>query len=539
MKTYCLQNFSTMTSLERASFWNMYSDFFNNDILSAAIRLSMSKQNSIGYNSILLSKGLLLNAEIEIYNLIEKSNNQKLKDRYNVLLRNRVILDKLYQLPPEQRLMNADSLESLVERDEKYLMENIKELGDYTRNLSIEWQYVQNKLSDKDIAIEFANFFDEDSKQEQYIALIVKKGMSSPELVKLFSSEQLAAINAYQTKDYNNSPTLYNMLWKPLDKYLQGVQNVYFSLSGKLHTIALEYLPDENGKIFAQKYNAYRLSSTRELAMEHKTNPNKKAATYGGIIYNFESADWSKELENVKNGEEIFRDVPMINGVPKAVEYLPETRRESDSINSILSSAKYTVIAKIGKDATEGSFKALSGKGLKIMHISTHGFYAPEKDLEKSNVNFFLRETNHKEDRTLSCSGLYMAGANNTLDSVKVTKNPEGLDDGILTAMEISRLDFKGLDLVVLSACQTGLGEVTGEGVFGLQRGFKKAGAQTIVMSLWKVGEESSKIWMVEFFKNLASGQSNREAFLAAQKVVRKEHPDPKDWAAFVMVDGL
>ena len=525
-----LHNFASMTATERNNYWTQKNYGSLNSIPQAAALSNTPKAYTLAYNFLLFTKGLLLYAELEIQKLIALSGNKDFEKRYYTLRENRIKLDKIYQQPLSQRTMNVDSIESLIEKDQKFLIEHIKELGDYTRNLSIEWQDVQNKLSDKDVAIEFANF-KKDGKQ-YYIALILKQGMSAPEMVKIsFLENDLA--NCYQ------SPSLYNAIWKPIEKYLNGVENVFFAPSGKLHTIAIEYLPDENGKIFAQKYNAYRLSSTRELAMEHKTNPNKKAATYGGIIYNFESADWSKELENVKNGEEIFRDVPMINGVPKAVEYLPETRRESDSINSILSSAKYTVIAKIGKDATEGSFKALSGKGLKIMHISTHGFYAPEKDLEKSNVNFFLRETNHKEDRTLSCSGLYMAGANNTLDSVKVTKNPEGLDDGILTAMEISRLDFKGLDLVVLSACQTGLGEVTGEGVFGLQRGFKKAGAQTIVMSLWKVGEESSKIWMVEFFKNLASGQSNREAFLAAQKVVRKEHPDPKDWAAFVMVDGV
>ena len=99
-------------------------------------------------------------------------------------------------------------------------------------------------------------------------------------------------------------------------------------------------------------------------------------------------------------------------------------------------------------------------------------------------------------------------------------------------------MDFSGLDLVVLSACQTGLGEVTGEGVFGLQRGFKKAGAQTIVMSLWKVADEPTQLLMVEFFKNLTAGQSKRAAFLAAQQTVRAKYPNPLYWAAFVMVDG-
>ncbi|MBR2200918.1 MAG: CHAT domain-containing protein, partial [Bacteroidales bacterium] len=92
---------------------------------------------------------------------------------------------------------------------------------------------------------------------------------------------------------------------------------------------------------------------------------------------------------------------------------------------------------------------------------------------------------------------------------------------------------------VVHSACQTGLGEITGEGVFGLQRGFKKAGAQTIVMSLWKVADESTQLLMVEFFKHLTAGQSKRAAFIAALETVREKYPNPLHWAAFVMVDGM
>ena len=131
------------------------------------------------------------------------------------------------------------------------------------------------------------------------------------------------------------------------------------------------------------------------------------------------------------------------------------------------------------------------------------------------------------------------AGANSALDPQRSKNIPDGVDDGVLTAKEISRLDFRGLDLVVLSACQTGLGEVSGEGVFGLQRGFKKAGAQTIVMSLWEVSDESTQLLMTEFFKNLTAGQPKRAAFLAAQNVVRQKYPNPLHWAAFVMVDGL
>ena len=144
-----------------------------------------------------------------------------------------------------------------------------------------------------------------------------------------------------------------------------------------------------------------------------------------------------------------------------------------------------------------------------------------------------------QEDLSLNRSGLYFAGANTALDPEQRKFIPDGVDDGILTAKEISRLDFKGLDLVALSACETGLGEVTGEGVFGLQRGFKKAGAQTIVMSLWKVNDKPTKDLMTEFYRNLMAGKSKHDAFVSAQDKIRQKYIDPKMWAGFIMVDGM
>ncbi len=540
-KNFVLKNFASMTEKERANFWSINSQFFSDRLPYCAYKHPTPTFATIAYNGQLLSKGLLLNAELEVQKNIAQSGNKDLEKRYYSIRKNRIRLDKLYQQPISRRTMNVDSIASLIEKDQQFLMEHIKELGDYTRNLAIKWEDVRNKLSDKDIAIEFADFDDDDEKHI-YLALVLKKGKSAPELVKLFSEDQLTAIKAYQTKNYNDSPTLYNLLWKPLEKYLNGVENIYFSPSGKLHTIAIEYLPDDSGEIFANKYNAYRLSSTRELAIEHTVNHSKKVATYGGVQYNLYVQDFENLKNSIADNNDVFRDFPLIANSQKLSEgfvYSENTKEEVETITESLKSAGYSGNAKYQKDATEESFKNLSGKGLQILHIATHGFYEEEKKLAKTNLSFFNKDNPNQEDRSLSCSGLAMAGANNTLDSVNFAKIPEGFDDGILTAKEISRLDFKGLDLVVLSACQTGLGEVTGEGVFGLQRGFKKAGANTILMSLWKVGDKATKDLMIEFYKNLTNGKSKREAFIAAQDYLRKTYKNPYYWAAFVMVDGL
>jgi CHAT domain-containing protein len=196
-----------------------------------------------------------------------------------------------------------------------------------------------------------------------------------------------------------------------------------------------------------------------------------------------------------------------------------------------------------GADATETSVKVISGTKPYILHIATHGFYFTDTQAKRQSLLSTIGEDERRsaadlEDKALTRSGLLMAGVN----VLKDKDLPMGADDGILTAQEISRLDLRGLDLVVLSACKTGKGDITqGEGVFGLQRGFKKAGAQTLVMSLWEVADDATQILMTAFYDNLLKGESKREAFMHAQQYLRQCDNGifnrPEYWAAFILLD--
>jgi CHAT domain-containing protein len=263
---------------------------------------------------------------------------------------------------------------------------------------------------------------------------------------------------------------------------------------------------------------------------------------YGGIIYDFSKGDW-QDLKDYKDEIEAeFRDIPDFEdeGAQRAgITFLKGAKVEAEEVTDILRDGSYLVSDGSDIYATEESFKKLSGTGVKLMHIATHGFYEPANKAKSFSDFLTTGNQNNKEDLSLSRSGLFLAGAASALDPIKRKDIPDGVEDGILTAKEISRLDFSGLDLVVLSACQTGLGEITDEGVFGLQRGFKKAGAQTIVMSLWKVDDAATKDLMTAFYKNMTSGMSKREAFVTALKELRKQYSDPQKWAAFIMVDAL
>ena len=222
---------------------------------------------------------------------------------------------------------------------------------------------------------------------------------------------------------------------------------------------------------------------------------------------------------------------------------LPGTKKEVEAIKRLLDDKSLSSTLRTGAEATETSVKDIDGQAPRILHIATHGFFFSENQVRSLDMLRFISKDESQswadlEDKALTRSGLLMAGANGVLLGEDL---PMEMDDGILTAQEISRLDLRGLDLVVLSACKTGNGEVSGDGVFGLQRAFKKAGAQTIVMSLSEVQDEATQILMTSFYDNLLQGLSKREAFHRAQRylcsVENGKYDHPKYWAVFVLID--
>ena len=188
----------------------------------------------------------------------------------------------------------------------------------------------------------------------------------------------------------------------------------------------------------------------------------------------------------------------------------------------------------------EENFKALSGKQQSLIHIATHGFSLGEGHAGRMKLASILGGTWNAtvSDANLNYSGLLLSGANNALNGIKL---PDGVENGILTSREISMLDLRGTDMIVLSACQTGLGDIKEDGVFGLQRGFKKAGAQTLLMSLWSVDDQATQLMMTSFYRALMEGKSRHEAFEEAQSQVRStpKFSSPFFWASFIMLDDL
>ena len=232
--------------------------------------------------------------------------------------------------------------------------------------------------------------------------------------------------------------------------------------------------------------------------------------------------------------------------------FLEGTLKEVNAIASIAMNSGVETEVFVGDEGSEANFKRLSGKDIDVLHIATHGFYySPKKHKDEIATDqlFFEYNTHFSdinneiadEDKMLTRSGLVMAGANNVVRKEPI---PEGVQDGILHADEIANMNLSNVSLLVLSACQSGLGQVvSSEGVFGLQRGFKKAGVKSIVMSLWPVNDDATRILMTEMYKNLAAGQTKREALSNAQNTLRTYSggvfDKPEFWAAFIIIDSV
>ena len=215
-------------------------------------------------------------------------------------------------------------------------------------------------------------------------------------------------------------------------------------------------------------------------------------------------------------------------------DLLPGTKDEITCIDDLMKSKDVNSHVISQNNASEESFKAMDGNAPDVIHIATHGFYLSQNDDITSSFFGNLNSYTQK-DYSMFFSGLLFAGANNVWTGKELAN---GVEDGILTAEELSRIDLDGCRLVVLSACNTGLGDINNiDGVFGLQRGFKKAGISTILMSLWKVPDEETNILMQNFYQHYLSGKSARQSLRLAQEQLIEAGKSPYYWAGFIMLD--
>lgn len=396
------------------------------------------------------------------------------------------------------------------------------------------WKDIQNSLKSNEIAIEYIGSYD--GKNVCYYALALKRGYRIPKLFRLLDTSQWDNLikdrdNNRITQDY----MLYQLgkyIWGPLIEELGGVENVYFSPTNSFHTLGIEYLPCEYNQYYGEKYNFYRLSSTAKIIAINPRREYSKANLFGGLNY-------SDTSEFTRNNKENRSGFDFLANTYEEVMRIAETLKTKGIDSKIFS----------GDEGSETDFLLLEKEKFELLHLATHGENVDRKDVNKEkelNNLLFLQNSSgidnyvYKDD-AMSWSYLVMSGGNLLLSR---TEMPISSKDGILTALEISKMKFQTLDMVVLSACKTALGFWgVDDGILGLQQGFKMAGAETILMSYSEVDDEATMILMVEFYKNLMNGKTKLQSLKDAQKYLRTvdngKYDDPKYWASFIMLDGL
>ena len=412
-------------------------------------------------------------------------------------------------------------------------------------NHNVTWEDIQQSLDYNDIAVDFA-IGDRDSIIN-YVAFIIRNDWEHPKCVVIDNEENL--LNTHNATS----------IWQTIidSANIQPNDNIYFAPDGVLCNVPTEYLPLPDGRPMNDVYNMYRLSSTREICFRDtiEIESYQTATLYGGLFYNADSTTLLTEAKKYKSTHRAIAPIDeqvwsQWRADDRAnYQYLPYTKLEVNSINEVLEERDIKTTLYTEVSGNEESFKALSNNAPNILHIATHGYYITPLDVEVASkaaiqrMGINIDERQSIIDYSMERTGLLLAGA-----TLKLQTNTQiqGVEDGILSAKEISTLDLSNVDLAVLSACKTGLGDITSDGVAGLQRGFKCAGVKSILMTLWEVDDAATHIFMNQFYNSLMTGSSKHEALYFAQKYLREYQDDGEYiyndfhyWAAFVLLDGI
>ena len=392
-----------------------------------------------------------------------------------------------------------------------------------------------------------------------YAALISRSASLSPQLVSLSDSKKInKLLKARIRKDGSNyianpflSHQLYKLIWEPLKPHLEGINTIYLSPSGLLHRVAFGALQVDKTKDvkLLEQYEIAYFGNLRDLILKKERQIiKKKIVLIGGAQFDLDSLSlvdlakkekgtYFKEKEKDRMFSEGLGRSIMDDSTRTIIEFndLPGTLEEVKAIGRLFEKEKWNTKMLLRENALEGHIKALHGKHApNILHIATHGyFFSPFKRKYLISKNT-MRDRIKYANNPLLRSGLVFTGSNHVW---KGGQTIAGIDDGILTALEISNMDLSNTFLVVLSACETGLGDIyNGEGVFGLQRAFKSAGVKNMIISLWKVPDKETSILMEYFYQNYLKGLSPRIALQQAQLKMNTEYP-AYYWAGFILIE--
>ena len=540
------RDFEWFSDYQRDVYWKREKEFF--EFISEVANTGFQKYpqlSALNYNAILVLKGQLLEAKIAKESYLGEV--EKLKEEISL---NRKLMAKMESEGTGNKL-TLEKLNHRIDSLDNVLSKILPGYSEQKKNLVIQWENVQNNLGIGEVGIEFIRTLNSTDSLIYYNALVLTRGQTYPQLVQLCSEEDLTNLS------YNDFGKLYNLIWSPIEPYLEDVKTIYYSPTGELYNIPFHSLyaqklngdqkeefetvkTENTAEYLMDRYTFHQLTSTRYLAMGLKQKAQepivKSIAMVGGVNYDFVNTKDAKP-KTQKGKSNSKRSSQSASG---KLAYLEGTKLETETIKDSVQAKQWKIEMFSSNDATEDNLVRLEGRHAKsILHIATHGYAFPEYDFKDTSIskNSF-RYSYRYGTNPMVRSGLILAGGNWAWTGSDTLSKLGAEQNGILTALEVSQLNLKKTKLVVLSACETGLGKIEGsEGTFGLKRGFKLAGVEQIIVSLWSVPDQETMELMTLFYTDLTKTLNPIISFEKAQKEMRNKYPtEPEKWAGFVLV---
>ena len=533
------KNFLLLSENQKQFYLALTEDHFNELNKQAANHADRSIVET-AYDTQLLLKGLLL--KTSVLGNRNADTSYEYKQLFSKYLRVREALVYKYSGTDD----DSKSLESLIEQTEMLEKQLSRMSPDFiSRQFNPQTsKSIGRYLKEDEAAIEFFNFRSGDSVF--YGAMMISNNSPDPVVIRLFEKrsfdEFLQKTKGNKSEEsinirYHHNNFLYSLIWQPLEEQLKGINKVYFSPSGILNKISIAALPVNDKTRLCDRYNLIQLNTTASIPgfADQTVSSADRIFLYGGVHYDGDTTALKQAVIQYNLTDVVSRSLPDDIERGNVWDYLSETKTEVENIGQLALANKLHATVITGWNATEESVKWLArNNSPEILHIATHGFFFPDPKKRTGKAVIKEGKVFRQSDNHLMRSGLILAGANYAWDNKPVT----GVEDGILTAYEVSNLYFPNTKLAVLSACETGLGEVQSmEGVYGLQRAFKMAGVKNLIMSLWDVPDLETAEFMTLFYKNLFSGLAIEKAFRNTQLSMRNKYADaPYKWAAWILI---
>ena len=501
------------------------------------------------YDLQLVTKAILLNASNKIRTAILSSEDAGLIERYQQWTSSKETLARLYTLTKEEWQQQPGRIDSLEERAnelEKELSRRSTAFANDLESKNVTWRDVQGRLQPEEVAVEMIRV-EKDDSLVFYVALGITPTAEAPTIVVLPEGKRMENRNFlyYQNAiDFSIADELsYDLYWKPLQSlFPPGTETVYLAPDGVYNKISLNSLLNVRTRRFLiEESNVRRVSSTRELTQERPITEDREAYLLGYPTYRLNESpeatpgspyDEDTFLENTLSASLTPSSrLPFADGL----HTLPGTEQEVAYLDQLLRQHQWTTHTYLEDDAREEVLKQVASP--RLVHVATHGYFMSDL-LPEAGTGVYGVHLQNITANPLLRSGLLLAGAEQTIRQQQ-QRQPVNWqrEDGILTAYEAMNLKLGGTELVVLSACETGLGEIrNGEGVYGLQRAFLIAGANSVLMSLWNVNDRATTELMQLFYRKWLEGEDKFTALRTAQLAMMKKHRDPYYWGGFVMV---